>query len=102
MGKYNKKPSMRRGVLTNPNLSLVSVNVSDDLLDGLTYGKSQGWWATRSEGARIVMDRGLTVVFKEKLDKKDEIESKIKTKLDPKKEYVQIPGKGYIEIIGEA
>ena len=99
MGKYNSKPSTRRGILTNPNLSLVSLNITDDILDGLTYGQSQGWWATRSGGARIVMHRGLNIIFQEKMKMNEEIDKAIETNLDPKKKYVNIPGKGYIEII---
>ena len=100
MGKYNSRAYGTRK--SNPNLSMVSLNVSDDILNGLAYGQAQGWWATRSEGARIVMNRGLNVVFKEKLTMIEEIDSKVVLNLDPEKDYVRVPGKGYIEILGEA
>ena len=100
MGKYNSRAY--GGRKSNPNLSLVSLNISDDLLNGLAYGQSQGWWATRSEGARIVMNRGLNIMFREKIYIIEEIDSKIELNLDPEKNYVHIPGKGYLEIIGEA
>lgn len=100
MGKYNSRAYGNRK--SNPNLSMVSLNVSDDILNGLAYGQARGWWATRSEGARITMNRGLNVVFKEKLAIIEEIDSKIKLTLNPEKNYVNVPGKGYLEIIGEA
>ena len=100
MGKYNSRAYGTRK--SNPNLSLVSLNVSDDILNGLAYGLAQGWWATRSEGARIIMNRGLNIVFREKILIIEEIDSKIELVLDPEKKYINIPGKGYIEIIGEA
>lgn len=99
MGKYNSKATRPRA---NPNLSSICLNITDDILDALTYGESRGWWATRSEGARIVMHRGLNIIFQEKFVMNEEIDKVIETNLDPKKKYVNIPGKGYIEIIGEA
>ena len=102
MGKYNARGNPYKGRPANPNLSNLTFNITDDLLDGLAYGQSRGWWATRSEGARIVMHRGLNIVIKEFLEVVEMVDAKIETTLDPNKKYVNIPDKGYIEIIGVA
>ena len=99
MGKYNPRTANPR---SNPNLSNVTFNVSDDILDALNYGISRGWWVSLSEGVRVVMNRSLNLVFQEKLAMEREIIDKVETKLDPEKRYVNLPGRGYIEILGEA
>lgn len=99
MGKYNSRLAHPRA---NPNLSNLTFNISDDILDGLAYGISRGWWATRSDGARVVMQKGLNFYFREKIEMKEKIEELLETNLDPSKKYVNIPDRGYIEIIGEA
>ena len=100
MGKYNGRPNSKSKA--NPNLSNLTFNITDDILDALAYGQSRGWWATRSEGARVVMHRGLNIVIKEMTAMIEAIDSKIELNLDPNKKYVHIPNKGYIEILGEA
>ena len=87
-------------------LSCLTVNISDESLDMLGFGISQGWWASRSEGVRVALGKALPKIMEEKMLMKQKIEEKIEnhveTTLDPNKNYVKIPGRGYIEIIGEA
>ena len=107
MGRYNRNSKSKAKMLragVNPTLSILTINISDELLDMLELGKSRGWWCSRSEGIRVALGRGLSII----LDEREAINQKIieqlypRDKLDPNKIYVQIPGRGFIEIIGEA
>ena len=106
MGRYNKHDTTksRYGTNVNKKLSVLTFNISDDLLDMLVYGKSQGWWVSRSEGMRVALRRGLSIIVNEheKLNLKVIESLQQDNSLDPEKEYIKIPGRGYIEIIGEA
>ena len=100
VGRYNKDNGNKAH--TNPALSVLTFNVSDDILDMLAYGKSRGWWCSRSEGMRIALGRMLPIIIQENIDTKGTIQDSIEIELDPNKKYVEIPGRGYIEILGEA
>jgi metal-responsive CopG/Arc/MetJ family transcriptional regulator len=103
MGRYNNGYCNRANGC-NPKLSILTVNLSDEIMDMLEYGKAKGWWCSRSEGIRTCLSRILPQILQEH----EEMEVKVieslqeEHKLDPKKNYVKIPGRGYIEIIGVA
>ena len=101
MGRYVKTEGN-----SNSMLSCLTVNISDESLDMLAFGISQGWWASRSEGVRVALGKALPKIMEEKMLMQqkiaEKIENHVETTLDPNKNYVKIPGKGYIEIIGEA
>ena len=103
MGRYADHNKDRNG---NPKLSNLTVNISDESLDMLAFGISQGWWASRSEGVRVALGKALPKILEEKMVMQQKIaeyiEPHIETNLDPDKDYVKIPGRGYIEILGEA
>ena len=88
----------------NKKMSILTINLSDELFDMLALGKARGWWASRSEGIRVALGRGLPILIEEK----EEMQALVlhclqaENKLDPDKEYIRIPGKGFIEKIGEA
>ena len=88
----------------NKRMSILTINLSDELFDMLAFGKARGWWASRSEGIRVALGRGLPILIAEKEDMKALVLHSLKAdnKLDPEKEYIRIPGRGYIERIGEA
>lgn len=104
MGRYNRNNKYRNKQGTNPRLSIVTMNISDELLDLLLYGKAQGWWCSKSEGIRVGLSRGLPMIIHEHeaMNQKIVENLKIQGELDPDKEYIKVPGRGYIEIIGEA
>lgn len=106
MGRYNKHDTNKSkyGTNINKSLSVLTFNISDDLLDMLEYGKSRGWWVSRSEGMRCALRAGLSIVMEEHEAMNLKIIEKLQqdNTLDPNKKYVRLPGRGYIEIIGEA
>ena len=104
MGRYNRNSKRKDGIIPNPRLSIVTFNCSDELLDMLVYGKARGWWCSKSEGIRIGLTRGLPTIMHEHEEMNLKIVENLKSQgdLDPEKEYVKVPGRGYIEIIGEA
>ena len=106
MGRYNRnsKYLQRQRTGANPKLSVLTFNISDELLDMLACGKARGWWCSRSEGIRVACARGLAIIA----DEHETLEQRVveslqsRNKLDASKIYVKIPGRGYIEILGEA
>ena len=106
MGRYNKHDTnkSRYGTNINKKLSVLTFNISDDLLDMLEYGKSQGWWVSRSEGMRNALSKGLSIIMGEHEALNQKVSENLlgDNGLDPSKEYIKIPGRGFIEIIGEA
>ncbi len=102
MGRYNKSDSNRSG--TNPALSVLTFNTSDELLDMLNYGKARGWWCSRSEGMRVALRRGLAIILEEHESLNQKVVENLRSQdeLNPDKEYVKIPGRGYLEIIDVA
>lgn len=88
----------------NKAMSILTINLSDELFDMLALGKARGWWASRSEGIRVALGRGLPILIEEKENmKRLVLESLTKeNKLDPKKVYIKIPNLGYVEKLGEA
>jgi len=102
MGRYNNN-KWNKEYKGNSKMSVITVNVSDEVLDILALGKAHGWWASRSEGVRVALGRSLPLIFNEKIAMNRKVyDIIIDNELDPNKDYVRIPGKGYIEIIGEA
>lgn len=104
MGRYNRNNKFREKQGTNPRLSILTFNISDELLDMLAFGKARGWWCSRSEGIRVALGRSLPIIMKEyeAMNLKIVENLQFQGELDPDKEYVKIPGRGYIEIVGEA
>ena len=104
MGRYNRNNKYRERNGTNPNLSILTFNAPDELLDMLAFGKARGWWCSRSEGIRVALRRGLPIIFQEyeAMNQKIVENLQLQGELNPEKEYVNIPGRGYIEVIGEA
>ena len=88
----------------NKHMSILTINLSDELFDMLALGKARGWWASRSEGIRVALGRGLPLLIKEKNKMNKLVLNSLseKEKLDPEKEYIRVPGLGYIERIGVA
>lgn len=104
MGRYNNA-KWNREYKGNSKMSVITINISDELLDILTLGKAKGWWASRSEGVRVGLGRGLPLLFNEKIAMTRKVLDDLSRdgeKLDPGKNYIRIPGRGHVEIIGEA
>ena len=100
MGRWSNYSKMNH----NKRMSILTINLSDELFDMLALGKARGWWASRSEGIRVALGRGLPILIQEKEEMQELVLQSLQGdgKLDPKKDYIRIPGKGYIEIVGEA
>jgi len=106
VGRYNRnsKYTQRNRTESNPRLSILTVNISDEILDMLAFGKARGWWCSRSEGVRVACARGLSILLEEREALNQKVLESLhpRDKLDPSKVYVMVPGRGYIEILGEA
>ena len=89
---------------SNPKLSIITFNVSDEIMDMIVLGIARGWWCSKSEGLRIACGRGLAGILKEReaINQKVVENLQFQGGLDPTKEYAKVPGRGYVEIIGEA
>jgi len=103
MGRYNNA-KWNKEYKSNPKISIITVSVSDEILDLLAVGKAKGWWSSRSEGVRMGLSIGLTELLNERVAMRRIVLDNLKKegKLDPGKKYVCIPDMGYIEIIGVA